>query len=109
MAGANQEALSIYGISVYSGATEIEFDPVKDAANRAKHGLPSAAGAAPFEDGNHLIIPSLRPVDGEPRFKIVGMVEGRLRTAVFVWRGEAVRFVSVRPSNKGEARAYHSD
>lgn len=88
---------------------EIEFDPVKDAANQQKHGLPLSAGVSIFDDIDHLIVPSIREIDGEPRFKAIGLVDGKLRTAIFVWRGDAVRFISVRRSNRGEARAYNSD
>jgi len=84
------------------------FDPVKDAANREKHKLPLSFGDRIFDDDNHLIIPSIRAVDGEERFKAVGIVEGKAFTAVFVWRGETPRFISVRRSNKGEERAYRA-
>jgi uncharacterized DUF497 family protein len=84
------------------------FNPVKDAANRAKHGLTLAFGDEIFRDANHLILPSIRPQDGEERFKAIGLVDGKLFTGVFVWRGEVARFISVRRSNDGEARAYHS-
>lgn len=85
-----------------------QVDPAKDAINRAKHGLPLLFGNRIFDDDDHLIIPSIRPVDGEERFKVVGEVEGRLFTAVFTWRDDLPRFISVRRSNKGEERAYHS-
>ncbi|MCJ2067166.1 hypothetical protein MKK63_31405 [Methylobacterium sp. J-088] len=29
-----------------------------------------------FEDGHHLLIPSIREIDGEERFKAVGLVAG---------------------------------
>ena len=84
------------------------FDPVKDAVNRAKHKLPLVFGDRIFEDPNHIVIPSIRPVDGEERFKIVGRVEKKLFTGVFVWRSDLPRFMSVRRSNKGEEREYRS-
>jgi uncharacterized DUF497 family protein len=84
------------------------FDPAKDAINRAKHNLPLAFGDRIFEDDNHLIIPSIRAQDEEERFKVVGLVEGRLFTGVFVWRGDLARFISVRRSNNGEERAYRA-
>jgi len=87
---------------------DIEFDPAKDAANIAKHGVPLAFGAKVFADDNHLVLPSIRPVDGEDRFKVIGKVDGRLWTAIHVVRGDAIRFVSVRRSNTGEERAYRS-
>lgn len=82
------------------------FDPDKDAINRDRHKLPLIFGDRVMEDPDHLIIPSIRARDGEERFKAVGMVEGRLFTAVFTWRGDVARFISVRRSNPGEERAY---
>lgn len=84
------------------------FDPAKDVVNRAKHGLSLAFGDRIFEDIDHLILPSLRPEDGEERFKVIGLVETKLFTGVFVWRDDLARFISVRRSNAGEERAYHS-
>lgn len=84
------------------------FDPVKDATNRAKHQLPLVFGDRIFEDENYLIIPSIREIDGEERFKVVGIVEGKLFTGVFVWRDDLPRFISVRRSNKGEERSYRA-
>lgn len=87
---------------------EGRFDPAKDAANREKHGLSLAFGDRIFRDGDHLLIPSIRKRDGEERFKVVGLVEGRMFTGVFTWRGDVARFISVRRSNAGEERAYRS-
>ncbi|WP_313529064.1 BrnT family toxin [Shinella sp.] len=84
------------------------FDPAKDAVNREKHGVSLGFGDGLFEHGNHLILPSLRPEDGEERFKVIGGVEERLFTGIFVWRDDLPRFISVRRSNKDEERAYHS-
>jgi uncharacterized DUF497 family protein len=39
---------------------------------------------------------------------VVGIVEEKLFTGVFVRRGELPRFISVRRSNKGEEQAYHA-
>lgn len=77
----------------------IDYDPDKDTANRAKHSVSLGFGARVFEDEDHIVLPSFRPVDGEDRLKAVGVVEGRLYTAVHVWRGETVRMISVRRSN----------
>ncbi|MDF1736057.1 MAG: BrnT family toxin [Minwuia sp.] len=87
---------------------KIAFDPAKDITNRAKHGMSLADGELIFGDPDHLIIPSIRRIDGEERYKILGLIDGRLHTAIFVWRGNSVRFISVRRSNDGEARAYSS-
>ncbi len=84
------------------------FDPVKDAANLAKHNLSLAFGNRIMEDHDHLIVPSIREIDGEERFKVIGQVDDKLYTGVFVWRGEWPRFISVRRSNQGEYRLYHT-
>jgi uncharacterized DUF497 family protein len=86
-----------------------EFDPAKDEANRFKHGLRLEFGKRAFDDPVQAVIPSFRPVDGEDRFKAVGMVEGKLYTAVYVVRDERIRLISVRRSNASEQRDYDSD
>lgn len=88
--------------------SESRFDPAKDMANREKHKLPLAFGDRIFEDENHLVLPSIREIDGEERFKVIGEVEGKLFTGVFTWRSSQPRFISVRRSNKSEERDYHS-
>ena len=87
----------------------IEFDPEKDAANRSKHGVPLAYGQAVFADPDRLIIPTIREADGEDRYKAIGKIGNRLWTVIHIYRGDAVRFVSVRRSNVNEQRAYDSD
>ena len=85
---------------------EFEFDPAKDEANRTKHGLSLAFGMRVFDHDDHVVISSHRLVDGEDRFKAIGLVEGKLYTAIHVWRGDAIRLISVRRSNAGEQRDY---
>lgn len=87
---------------------KIEFDPFKDLRNIENHGLSLAKGELIFQDENHPVIPSIRLIDGEERFKIIGLIRRRLHIAVFVWRGDAIRFISVRKSNSSEERIYYS-
>lgn len=84
------------------------FDPAKDLTNREKHGLSLSFGDEIFGDDDHLIIPSIREMDGEARYKVIGQVDGKIYTGVFVWRGDVPRFMSVRRSNHGEERAYQT-
>lgn len=86
---------------------EPPYDPGKDVINRAKHGLSLAFGDRIFEDPAHLIVPSIRPRDGEERFKVIGIAAGKLHTAVFVWGGKP-RFISVGRSNDGEEKSYRA-
>lgn len=87
---------------------DFEYDPDKDLLNQVKHGISLEFGASLFDDEFHLLIPSIRPVDGEERYKIVGQCGEKLYTAVYVWRGDVCRFISVRRSNNGEERAYRN-
>lgn len=87
---------------------EIEFDPAKDAINRAKHGVSLAYGSRIFDDTGMIAVETTRIEDGERRFRAIGVVDGKFWTVVHVIRGEAVRMISVRRSNDGEERAYRA-
>ena len=86
---------------------ELEFDPVKDRINREKHRLSLTFGERIFDDPDVLSLPTIRQEDEEERYKAIGMVEGKLYTAVYVWRVDVVRFISVRRSNPHEERTYY--
>ncbi len=88
---------------------DVEFDPDKDAANLERHGVSLRFGARVLDDADVLVVPTIRAADEEERFKAIGEVDGDLWTAVHVYRGDNVRFISVRRSNVGEQRAYDSD
>jgi uncharacterized DUF497 family protein len=88
---------------------DIYFDADKDEVNRFKHGLSLAFGRRVFDDPSHQILPSFRPIDGEDRYKAVGIVEDKLYTAVHVLREEQIRMISVRRSNDSERRDYDRD
>ena len=86
-----------------------DFDPDKDAINRAKHGVPLAFGLRVFEDAAVAIVPTVRIGDEEERSKAIGVVDGKLWTVIHVWRGQVVRLISVRRSNAREQGDYHRD
>lgn len=86
----------------------IEFDTEKDAANIVRHGVGLALGATIFDDHDVLIVPTIREQDREERYKAIGLIGDKLWTAIHVYRGDVVRFLSVRRSNNGEQRSYHS-
>ena len=86
---------------------DVDYDADKGSINRFKHKLSLAFGRHIFDDPAHIIIASFRPIDGEDRYEAVGMVKDRLHTVVYVWRGDRMRFISVRRSNRGEQGNYH--
>ena len=88
---------------------DIDYDPAKDEINRFKHRLPLAFGKRVFDDPFMTLIPTIRFGDEEERWRAIGYVDGKLYTAIHVWRGEMCRMISVRRSNAGERRDYDSD
>ena len=88
---------------------EFEIDPAKDEINRFKHGVRLAFGLKVFGDPDHVTVETVRIGDEEERLKAIGLVDGKLFTAVHVWRDDVIRFISVRRSNSGEQRDYHRD
>ena len=88
---------------------EFEFDPAKDEANLFKHRLRLVFGRRVFDDPALALAPTVRIGDEEERWKAIGLVEGKLYTAIHVWRGDMVRFISVRRSNPREQRDYDRD
>ena len=84
----------------------VDFDSAKDAANWSRHGVSLVFGVRVFDDAEHVIIASFRPIDGKDRYKAIGMIDGKLWTAVHIRRGAIVRLISVRRSNANEQRDY---
>lgn len=84
---------------------EVTFDPAKDAANIAKHGL-SLADAADFEMAEAVVETDTRHDYGEPRFRAFGRVDGEARCLVFTYREGEVRAISFRRAHEKELRRY---
>ena len=86
---------------------DIEFDPAKDAANIAKHGVSLILGAAilanPIGES-----PDFRKDYGEQRVNVFGFVGDRLFVCTYTMRGEVVRVISVRKSSMKEKRKWFS-
>lgn len=87
---------------------KIKFGTEKDAANIVRYGVALALGAKIFDDQDVLIVPTIRDEDREERYKAIGLIDGKLWTAIHVYRGDVVMFLSVRRSNTGEQRSYYS-
>ena len=84
---------------------EIEFDPAKDRANLAKHGI--SLGAAAEVDLDSAIIIEDRRVDyGESRFLAYAPIAGRLHVLWFTMRGTVVRAIGLRRANRRERKRY---
>jgi uncharacterized DUF497 family protein len=85
---------------------DFEWDDGKAATNVAKHQISFEAAMAIFFEPNVIVRDTARERDGEHREKAIGMLEGKLYTAVFHRRGTSIRIISARRANTSEARAY---
>jgi uncharacterized DUF497 family protein len=83
-----------------------EFDPEKNAANIAKHGVSLADGDGVLLDPLAVTIEDSAALD-EKRWITVGANSlGLLMVVVWTERSEEIRLISVRPATPKERRAY---
>lgn len=87
---------------------EIEFDPTKDKANIARHGL-SLVAAEGFEWETALEREDDRFDYGETRFVALGLIGDRLHVLTFTEgsHDNAIRAISLRLAEKHEVRFYY--
>lgn len=83
-----------------------EFDPEKDAANLAKHGLSFKEAQELWQDPNLLEIPA-KEMD-EPRTLIIGKIAGRHWAAIVTHRPPNIRIISVRRARDKEIDLYET-
>lgn len=81
---------------------DIEFDPAKDATNRAKHHI-SLARAVDFEV---LAYVEDERFDDEPRFRLYGTIDGVDHCLAGTMRGDKVRVISLRRARQKEMKRY---
>lgn len=73
----------------------------------AKHGIDFEQAKRLWDDLDRLELPAR--TEEEPRYIAIGMIVGKIWSAVFTYRGERVRIISVRRARESEARAYESE
>lgn len=57
-----------------------------------------------WDDEERIVAPALS--DGEQRWMLVGRIEDRLWSAIFTFRDESIRIISVRRSRPKEVAQY---
>lgn len=82
-----------------------EFDPAKDEANRAKHGVSLSAGTSVLESQIGEEVDD-RQNYGEVRINAFGLIEGRLFVCTYTRRGDVFRVISVRLASRQERRRW---
>lgn len=82
---------------------EIEFDPAKDAANIAKHGV-SLSRAVDLEI--LVFLEDARQTYGETRYRAWGLIDGQAHCLAFTVRENRLRAISLRRAHKKEMDRY---
>ena len=82
-----------------------DFDPVKSAANKAKHGIDFVEAQALWNDNDRLEI-TARSRD-EPRYQVIGQIQQTTWSAFVTYRDEeTIRIISVRRARREEEALY---
>ncbi len=79
-----------------------EWDPVKDRANRAKHGVPFSLAQRAFFDPRRVIAEDLSHSGSEQRYYCFGEVGGGVMTVRFTWRERRIRIFGAGYWRKGK-------
>lgn len=98
------DKISIVSIHDRGGEVEFEFDARKSEANLAKHGINFTQAQVLWQDVLRIEVPA-RTVD-EPRWLVVGVIDGKHWSAVVTYREDRIRIISVRRSRKEEVDIY---
>lgn len=83
-----------------------EFDKRKSQTNKKKHGIGFDEAQTLWEDPDHVEIPA-KTID-EERYLLIGMIADKFWSAIFTYRNDKVRIISVRRSRKEEVEIYES-
>ncbi len=83
-----------------------EFDAVKSESNLTKHGIDFLKAQALWNDPMLLEIPAR--TEDEPRYLVIGLIDGKHWSAVITYRGTKIRLISVRRARTEEVAWYES-
>jgi uncharacterized DUF497 family protein len=79
-----------------------EWDPIKDRANRAKHGVSFSMAQHAFLDSRRVIAEDLDHSESEPRYFCFGRVGNGVMTVRFTWREGRIRIFGAGYWRKGK-------
>lgn len=83
--------------------SDFEWDPVKERANRTKHGVGFEIAQHAFLDPMRVIAEDLDHSGGERRYFCFGRVEDAIMTVRFTWRNQRIRIFGAGYWRKGRA------
>ncbi len=83
-----------------------EFDAHKSQSNHEKHGIDFIDAQQLWDDPYLLEVPAR--VLGEPRYLVIGIINGKHWSGVITYRDSNIRIISVRRSRQEEVDIYEN-
>lgn len=86
----------------------MDFDPGKDAANIAKHGVSLSVGVS-MDMGVAIVREDRSQAYGEQRFTALGPVGDTIMMMAFTYRDDQLRIISIRRASPRERRYFRDN
>ncbi|MES2831703.1 MAG: BrnT family toxin [Pseudomonadota bacterium] len=83
-----------------------EFDNAKSALNSAKHNIDFLEAQLLWNDP--MLLEVTAKTEDEPRYIVIGVINGKHWSAVITYRGTNIRLISVRRARVEEVALYES-
>ena len=83
-----------------------EFDAAKSESNSVKHNIDFMAAQRLWDDP--MLLEVAAKTEDEPRYLMIGVIDGRHWSAVITYRGTNIRLISVRRARAEEVALYES-
>ena len=88
---------------------QFEWDDAKSDACLAHRGFDFAYVIRAFLDDDRIVGRDRRWNYGEDRYRLLGVIEGRVFVVIYTTRGSASRIISARKANGKEVQEYERD
>ena len=88
---------------------QFEWDDAKSNACLAHRGFDFAYAIRAFLDDDRIVGRDRRWNYGEDRYRLLGVIEGRVFVVIYTTRGSAYRIISARKANGKEVQEYERD
>ena len=83
-----------------------EFDAAKSESNSAKHHIDFVEAQLLWHDP--MLLEVATKTEDEPRYLMIGVIDGKHWSAVITYRGTNIRLISVRRARAEEVALYES-
>lgn len=90
----------------YKQPMEFEWDDAKNNGCFDRRGFDFAYAIRTFVDPHRVIEQDRRRDYGEDRYRLLGMIDGRVYVVVYTMRGSTIRIISARKGNRKEIANY---